>query len=126
VRWKGDGAVHVLLIRRLYCENCRKIHHELPDCLVPYKRYEADVIESVIKGKTARGCGVRISTVHHFRKWWNAMKQYFFNVMDTLVAKFGVSYGSPPAFRETVRATTNSNNWTFPHWLSTRSDARPK
>ncbi|WP_242966792.1 DUF6431 domain-containing protein [Desulfosporosinus sp. FKA] len=29
------------------CVNCRRIHHELPDCLVPYKRYESTCIESV-------------------------------------------------------------------------------
>ncbi|WP_350340495.1 DUF6431 domain-containing protein [Paenibacillus hexagrammi] len=25
----------------MLCTQCRKIHHELPDCIVPYKRYES-------------------------------------------------------------------------------------
>lgn len=30
------------------CGQCRKIHHELPDYIVPYKRYESECIEQVI------------------------------------------------------------------------------
>ncbi|MFY2158649.1 DUF6431 domain-containing protein, partial [Cytobacillus firmus] len=32
--------------------NCRAIHHELPDFLVPYKRYELGCIESVLTNPT--------------------------------------------------------------------------
>ncbi|WP_307545897.1 DUF6431 domain-containing protein [Paenibacillus sp. V4I5] len=32
----------LLVIRRLHCSQCLKIHHELPDCIVPYKRYESE------------------------------------------------------------------------------------
>ncbi|MCM3763329.1 DUF6431 domain-containing protein, partial [Alkalihalobacillus oceani] len=35
-------------IRRLKCTNCGTIHHELPDLLIPYKRYEAECIEDVL------------------------------------------------------------------------------
>ena len=38
-------AVGDAVIRRLYCEKCECIYHELPNCLVPYKRYSTDVIE---------------------------------------------------------------------------------
>ena len=29
-------------------QNCHSYHNELPDCLVPYKHYEADVIAGVL------------------------------------------------------------------------------
>lgn len=38
------------MIRRLRCEHCRSLHNELPDCLVPYKHYESEVVSGVIDG----------------------------------------------------------------------------
>lgn len=37
-----------LVIKRYRCKECRKIHHELPMCCVPYKRYETEAIENII------------------------------------------------------------------------------
>jgi len=39
-----------LVIRRLRCQNpaCLKIHHELPDIVVPFKRYGRETIEKII------------------------------------------------------------------------------
>ncbi|WP_223829992.1 DUF6431 domain-containing protein [Paenibacillus arenilitoris] len=31
----GGVDLHLLVIRRMRCSQCRKIHHELPDCVVP-------------------------------------------------------------------------------------------
>ena len=36
------------MIRRFRCQNCGTYHNELPDCLVPYKHYEAEVIAGVL------------------------------------------------------------------------------
>jgi hypothetical protein len=44
------GDQHVLVIRRFLC---RKIHHELPDCVVPYKQYEAACVEQVVSSPFA-------------------------------------------------------------------------
>ncbi|MGI6649770.1 MAG: DUF6431 domain-containing protein [Bacillota bacterium] len=41
------GNQNVLVIRRLRCRHCHRIHHELPDILVPYKRHSSESIESV-------------------------------------------------------------------------------
>jgi len=45
-----DGEKIYILIRRLRCKNrnCRKIHHELPDLLVPYKRHASSSIEKIL------------------------------------------------------------------------------
>lgn len=37
-------------IRRLRCSNCGVLHRELPDCIFPYKQYEAEVIRGVLEG----------------------------------------------------------------------------
>ena len=44
------GARDQLMIRRFRCCQCCSYHNELPDCLVPYKHYEAEVISGVIDG----------------------------------------------------------------------------
>jgi hypothetical protein len=44
------GARDLLMIRRFRCRQCCSYHNELPDCLVPYKHYEAEVISGVIDG----------------------------------------------------------------------------
>ena len=38
------------MIRRFRCSGCGRYHNELPDCLVPYKHYEAEAISGVIDG----------------------------------------------------------------------------
>ena len=38
------------LIRRLKCCKCGVLHTELPDCSVPYKHYDSEVIAGVIDG----------------------------------------------------------------------------
>lgn len=45
---KEGGTKEQLMIRRFRCQNCHAYHNELPDCLVPYKHYEAEVIAGVL------------------------------------------------------------------------------
>ena len=44
------GETVRLVVRRLRCmnENCRRIHHELPDVVVPYKMHTAATFEKII------------------------------------------------------------------------------
>ncbi len=44
------GEKSVLIIRRLRCPNCRRLHNELPDCVTPYKHYAAETISGVLDG----------------------------------------------------------------------------
>lgn len=50
IRKKDGGMKKHLMIRRFRCQNCHSYHNELPDCLVPYKHYEAEVIAGVLDG----------------------------------------------------------------------------
>ena len=45
---KEGGRKEQLMIRRFRCSNCHSYHNELPDCLVPYKHYETEVISGVL------------------------------------------------------------------------------
>ena len=40
----------VYVIRRLKCRKCETLHRELPDILVPYKHYAAEVVSGVLEG----------------------------------------------------------------------------
>lgn len=63
----ADGEKHLLRHRRLICRKCRKIHSELPDFIVPEKRYTADVVlgtfSSKISGKENTPCAAENSTI---------------------------------------------------------------
>lgn len=50
IRKKEGGVKDRLMIRRFYCKSCHSYHNELPDCLVPYKHYESEVISGVLDG----------------------------------------------------------------------------
>lgn len=50
IRKKEGGEKENLMIRRFHCEHCHSYHNELPDCLVPYKHYETEVISGVLDG----------------------------------------------------------------------------
>ena len=48
---KKEGGERLrYLINRLRCTHCRMLHRELPDCMVPYKHYSAEVISGVLDG----------------------------------------------------------------------------
>ncbi len=50
IRRKDGGDTQHLIVRRMYCPHCNKLHVELPDCLVPRKHYDTEVISGVIEG----------------------------------------------------------------------------
>lgn len=60
---RADGTWMILLIRRFYCYPCKRIHHELPDILVPYKRHAAESIESVINEDEELPAAMEESTI---------------------------------------------------------------
>ncbi len=49
---RPGGEKEWYLIRRLKCSNekCGRLHNELPDCMCPYKHYDAGLIEDVVDG----------------------------------------------------------------------------
>ena len=39
-----------LIIPRMYCKNCHKVHRVITEDIIPYKQYERAVIEGVREG----------------------------------------------------------------------------
>lgn len=44
------GKKEWIKIRRMKCMKCGVVHRELPDNLIPFKQYDAEIIEGVING----------------------------------------------------------------------------
>lgn len=42
------GAKQFIQIERLKCNHCERLHNALPDFLVPYKHYAAEIISGVL------------------------------------------------------------------------------
>ncbi len=118
----GNGVKSYLLIRRLRCENasCNHIHHELPDIIVPYKRYGAEVIDKIINGDS-KELQCSEETVKRILWWWGVMLGYFLGILAGLSEKHQINWGPAPSLKEMVRATVNTNRWTFPGKILTRS-----
>lgn len=83
----GDEVI--LIIRRLRCEHCSKIHHELPDILVPYKRYNSESIEVVITGNTALTVTADESTLNRWRHWFRALQNHFLGCLASIATLLG-------------------------------------
>ena len=114
------GSKMKLIIRRLYCPNCKRLHHELPDCIVPFKRHCAETIEEIISGKS-EGVPCDYRTIWRIAAWWKEALPYFMGILKSLAEKYKTSFHEPPAFREITRAAANSNNWIFTGSICTRS-----
>jgi hypothetical protein len=123
---KEDGETIILIIRRLRCKNCRRIHHELPDILVPYKRYTSKVIEAILDGTLPEVC-CENSSIFRIKKWFDKASEYIAGCLSAIAAQLSleIKSGGGPASRRikdlvgeatgwlarAVRTIVNTNNW---------------
>ncbi len=82
------GERVILVIRRLRCDLCKRIHHELPDILVPYKRHCSQSIEQVIAGEKGLSVVADESTINRWEKWFRALAGYFLGCLISIAARF--------------------------------------
>ncbi|WP_437236236.1 DUF6431 domain-containing protein [Dehalococcoides sp. HCBD] len=74
----------MLIIRRLRCKNCNRIHHELPDCLVPYKRYAAADIEQVLAEVQPVELDADDATLYRLKKWFHSLAPYLLGCLRSI------------------------------------------
>jgi len=85
----ADGEGRLLVIRRLRCRGCRKIHHELPDCIVPYKRYESACVEAVVAEPEAPSAiAVDDATLRRWRHWFRQQSAYLLGALRSIALRF--------------------------------------
>ena len=81
-----SGEKKVLVIRRLRCLGCGRVHHELPDIVVPYKRYSCDMVETIISSSKGHenDYPCEISTAVRLKIWFFLLRQYLNNTLISL------------------------------------------
>lgn len=127
----SQSIPHVVVIRRLRCCHCDRVHHELPDILVPYKRYASEAIEPVVANDPALSVAVDESTITRWRQWFGECAGHFAGCLESIRVRFG--HGSvegpsdlslsmlqriwhyvgdaPSWLRRVVRSVVNINQW---------------
>ena len=105
----SDGYKEIYVIRRLRCIYCNKIHHELPDILIPYKRHCAETVENIIAGENDICCD--FVTEYRIKAWWAAFSLYFERVKVSLQMKLKMTFSSNMTPREIIRMIINTNLW---------------
>ena len=105
----SDGYDEIYVIRRLRCVNCCKIHHELPDILIPYKRHCAETIVNIIDDKNDICCD--FATEYRIKAWWTAFTLYFERVKVSLQIKLKMTFPSKLTPKEILRVIINTNFW---------------
>ena len=84
--WTKYGDKHHYLLRRLQCKECGAIHIELPYFLLPYKRYNAEAIESVLNGKDS-DCVASIRTKKRWLGWYDRIWMPILYLLNSILNK---------------------------------------
>lgn len=81
-----SGEKKALIVRRLRCLGCGRIHHELPDLIVPYKRYSSETVELIISSSNAEteDYPCELSTATRLKTWFYLLREYFINTLISL------------------------------------------
>src|SRR5699024_11238201 len=83
-----SGKKNVLIIRRMWCKDCQRIHHELPDLLVPYKRYTAESLEQIIDDRKPVDVAADESTLNRWLVWFQVWKFYVAGCLRSISKRF--------------------------------------
>lgn len=105
-----DGIPETYWIRRLYCPKCKKIHHELPDFIVPYKRYTAQVIENILEG-SIWDVPCDDNTIRLIRRWFFSIAENLLKLTEkqsSLVCENRTLFSS---LQKIKKAYGNSKGW---------------
>jgi hypothetical protein len=85
----SNGEKIVLVIRRLRCYECSRVHHELPDILIPYKRYSSDSIETVVTNDAPLIVAADESTIFRWRIWFIELTNHFMGSLMSIAIRYG-------------------------------------
>ena len=115
--WIKEGATEddidpyetvTIMLQRYKCKQCGKIHHELPDCIVPYKRHSLAIIEQTISSPEKQLL-LDEQVVHRITAWWELMVQYIIRVAGAIKSKYSIVITPDQDLAVIVRALANSH-----------------
>ncbi len=85
---EDTGEKKVLMIRRLRCEPCKRVHHELPDKVVPYKRHCSKSIEAVVSGDIDLDVYADGSTIRLWQQWFCSLTNHFAGCLKSIAIRY--------------------------------------
>jgi len=85
---EDSGTCVSLRIRRLCCGTCSKVHHELPDLLIPYKRYESRCFEKVVSQPHKNDVAADNSTLYRWNRWFLESIDYWLACLHSIILRF--------------------------------------
>ena len=115
---RSSGEEAKLIIRRLRCQDCRRIHHELPDLLVPYRRYESASIERTLEDPEAAGVAADESTLYRWRQWFAAWAVYAAGCLGSIAQRFQVPVSGSSGPTQSVLHRIGHFVGNAPGWLA--------
>jgi len=106
------GSLLLLLVQRVRCKNCGKIHHVLPDIIVPYKRYSAETVEAIIDGCAEKALrGLDEQEIYRIKTWWVKMERYILKKSASVINKLKIQISPKSKLTTIVRALANTHLW---------------
>jgi len=110
----------ILIIRRLRCENCSRIHHELPDCLVPYKRYASLNIEQVLSAaQSPLDLAADDVTLYRLKRWFHGILPHLLGALRSIVFRLGKDVVKEPSvLSQSVHQIIGHYVGSEPGWLA--------
>lgn len=85
---RDTGEQKTVRIRRLRCASCQRIHHELPDLFLPYKRYEASCFEKVMSPAHPIDVAADDSTLFRWNRWFLDWIDYWMACLRSIALRF--------------------------------------
>lgn len=115
----GIGEKVVLVIRRLRCSHCAKVHHELPDILIPYRRYGSESIEAVVSGESELTVAADESTIGRWKHWFEDISNYLASALMSITIRYCLH---PVGDESNLPQSSLQRIWQLvgnsPHWLA--------
>ena len=102
-------------LRVLQCRDCRKTHRELPSPIVPYKRYDGEVITQIANNPDKAPCYYR--TMELLLRWLNWFIIYANHICESQSLILSIPLPKMigairlPDLMALVRIVANSGNW---------------
>ncbi len=118
VLFNDEGEQKMLRVRRLSCLVCGRIHHELPDIIVPYKRFDSASIEAGIEGAALLSVTADDSTIYRWRRWFIAVAWQLYSILSALAFRLGRPVEVFPETSQSLFLYFRKFTGTGPGWLA--------
>ena len=108
---KGNETVLTMNIHRIRCKDCNKMHHVLPDIIVPYKRHDSGNIDKVTENILSESIYDE-STINRIKAWWRKILLY---LAAFELNKSEIEIPLKPTVKQVVCILVNANLWPRTH-----------